>query len=140
MLLVLRAISGLRGSVGTRNVGSTRSTANGCEAAGCLDFSASVALQERDRCGLDDLWYQWLDVEVLRLRFLRFGITSSLALSSMIIWAGDLRFCKAVAVVGRAVTTEEGPAASFLFSADQEARAEEAVLRPASFANLSASI
>ena len=140
MLLGLRAISGLEGSVETRNVGSTRSTANGCEATGCLDFSAFIALRERDRCGSDDLWHQWLDVEVLRLRFLGVGITSSLSLSSMIIWAGRLHFCKAMAVMGRAVTTEEGLAASFFLSADQEARAEEAVLRPASFANLSASI
>ena len=49
-------------------------------------------------------------------------------------------FLRLVVVVGRAVTTEEGPAASFFLSADQEARAEEAVLWSASFANLSASI
>ena len=140
MLLVLGAVPGLRGSIETRNVDSTRSTANGCEAAGCRDFSASIALRERDRCGSDDLWYQWLDVEVLRLCFLGVGLISSLSLLSMIIWAGRLRFCKAVAVVGRAVTTEEGPAASCFLSADQEARAEEAVLGPARFANLSASI
>ena len=42
MLLVLRAISELRGSVETRNVGSTRPTAKECEAASCLDFSASM--------------------------------------------------------------------------------------------------
>ena len=82
MSLVLRAISGMRGSLETRNVGSTRSTVKGGEAVRHLGFCAFISFRERDRWGSDDLWYQWLDVEVLRLRFFGVGISSSLSLRS----------------------------------------------------------
>lgn len=56
MSLVLRAVPGMRGSLETRNVGSTRSTANGCEVVRDSGFCAFIAFRERDRCGSDDLW------------------------------------------------------------------------------------